>query len=43
MIYAFLRLISQQNPMGWPLFWTCAAGTLGIIMYRKWKKKKSSK
>ena len=41
MIYSFLVLIAQQNPIGWPVFWTCAVATLGIIMYRRWKKKKS--
>ncbi len=40
-IYAFLGLIPQQNPIGWPLFWTCAAGALAVILFRKWKKKRS--
>ncbi len=38
-IYAFLGLIPQQDPIGWPLFWGCAVGTLGIIIYRKKKRK----
>ncbi len=38
-IYAFLGLIIQQDPMGWPLFWGCAVGALVIIIYRKKKKK----
>ena len=41
-IYSFLFLISQQDPMGWPVFWTCAAGALAIIMYRKWTRKKAN-
>ena len=40
-IYAFLGLIAQQNPIGWPVFWGCAAGALGIIIYRKWMRKKT--
>ncbi len=40
-IYAFIGLIPQQNPMGWPVFWACAAGALAIILYRKWTRKKS--
>ena len=40
-IYSFLFLISQQDPMGWPVFWACASGALGIILYRKWTRKKS--
>jgi len=39
-IYAFLGLISQKDPLGWPLFWSCAAGALAIIIYRKKKRKK---
>jgi len=38
-IYAFLGLIPQQDPIGWPVFWGCAGGTLAIIIYRKRKKK----
>jgi hypothetical protein len=38
-VYAFLGLISQQDPLGWPVFWGCAAGALGIIIYRKKKQK----
>ncbi len=38
-IYAFIGLIPQQDPIGWPLFWGCAAGTLLIIIYRKKKRK----
>jgi len=42
MIYSFLGLISQEDPMGWTIFWACAIGTLGIILYRKQKRKKES-
>ena len=31
---------SQQDPIRWPVFWGCAAGALGIIIYRKWMRKK---
>ena len=35
MIYAFLGLMAQGDPMGQYIFWSCAVGTLGIILYRK--------
>ena len=38
-IYAFLGLIAQQDPAGWPVFWTCAGGALGIILILKKTKK----
>ncbi len=38
-VYAFLGLIPQQDPLGWPLFWGFAGGALAIIIYRKKKKK----
>jgi hypothetical protein len=40
-IYAFLGLIPQQDPIGWPLFWGCAGGALAIIIYRRKKKEKN--
>jgi len=40
-IYAFLGLIPQQNPAGWPVFWACAGGALAIIMLRKKKAKQN--
>lgn len=40
-IYAFIGLIPQQNPAGWPVFWGCAGGVLAIILYRKKKKKET--
>ncbi len=38
-IYSYLGMIG--NDLRWPVFWSCAAGTLAIIIYRKWMKKKS--
>lgn len=38
--YAYLGMIG--NELRWPVFWSCAAGALGIIIYRKWMQKKSS-
>ena len=40
MIYAFLGLMAQGDPMGQYIFWSCAVGTLGIIFYRKQKRKR---
>ena len=40
--YAFMVPIPQDDPSGWPLFWGCAAGALGIIIYRKKRKKINS-
>ena len=40
MIYAFLGLMAQGDPMGQYIFWSCAVGTLGIILYRKQKRKR---
>ena len=39
-IYAFLGL-GLRDPIGGPLFWTFAAGALAVILFRKWKKKRS--
>ncbi|MCG8520723.1 MAG: hypothetical protein MI744_00780 [Pseudomonadales bacterium] len=39
-IYSFLGM-SLDDPLRWPVFWGCAAGALGIIIYRKWMRKKS--
>ncbi len=39
-IYAFLGPILQGDPIGWPLFWACAIGALGVILYRKKMRKK---
>ena len=40
MFVAFVGLIPNYEAGLSPLFWGCAAGALGIIMYRKWKRKK---
>ncbi len=40
-IYAFLGLIAQQDPIGWYVFWGFALGALGVILYRKWMRKRS--
>ena len=37
-IYSYLGMIG--NDLRWPVFWGCAAGALGIIIYRKWMRKK---
>jgi hypothetical protein len=37
-IYSYLGMIG--NDLRWPVFWGCAAGALGIIVYRKLMKKK---
>ena len=38
-VYAFIGPIPRQDPVGWPIFWACAIGTLAIIIYRKKLKK----
>lgn len=42
-IYAFLGLIVvDRNPdVGWPVFWAFALGALGVILFRKWMRKRS--
>jgi len=40
-IYSYLGMIG--NDLRWPVFWSCAAGALAIIIYRKWMKKKLEK
>ena len=42
-IYAFLGLIViDRNPdVGWKVFWAFALGALGVILYRKWMRKRS--
>lgn len=37
-IYSYLGMIG--NDLRWPVFWGCAAGALGIIVYRKLMRKK---
>lgn len=43
MILAFVGVIPEQEAGLSPLFWICAVGALGIIFYRKMKKKQESK
>ena len=38
-IYAFLGLISQGDPNGWPVFWACAGGAFAVAIYNKRLKK----
>ncbi len=40
-IYSYLGMIG--NDLRWPVFWSCAAGVLAIIIYRKWMRKKLEK
>lgn len=42
-IYAFVGLVPQKDPNGWPLFWACAIAALIIIVYLKQKRKKMLK
>ena len=42
-VYAYLGLIAQRDPMGWPVFWACAGGALAIIILRKKKKQSQEK
>ena len=39
-IYSYIGMIG--NDLRWPVFWGCAAGALGIILYRKFMAKKLS-
>jgi len=39
-IYSFIGMIDHE--LRWPVFWGCAAGALGIILLRKWQKKKKN-
>jgi len=41
-VYAFVGPIPQQDPMGWPIFWSCAGGALAIILLRKRRAKTSA-
>ena len=42
-VYAYLGLIAQKDPMGWPVFWACAGGALAIIILRKKKRQVQEK
>lgn len=41
-VYAYLGMIAQGDPAGWTVFWACALGALGIIMYRKWSRREGA-
>ena len=41
-VYAFMVPIPNQDPAGWPIFWSCAAGALAVIVYRGWARKRES-
>jgi len=40
-VYSFLGM--GDSELKWPVFWGCAGGTLMIIFYRNWKRKKTEK
>ncbi len=42
-ILSFTTLIPQKSEFGWPIFWICAGGALGIILYRKKQRSKAAK
>jgi len=37
-IYSFIGMIESE--LRWPVFWTCAGGTIAIIVYRNYLKKR---
>jgi hypothetical protein len=37
-IYAFVGPIPQQDPLGWPIFWSCAGGAFIVILLKKKKR-----
>ena len=37
-IYSFVGMMESE--LRWPVFWTCAVGTMAIIVYRNYIKKK---
>ena len=39
-IYSFLGM--TESELRWPVFWSCAAGALAIIVYRNWMRKKTA-
>jgi len=42
-IFAFLGLVARQDPLGWPVFWACAAGAVASNVYKRHLKKKGSR
>ncbi len=37
-VYSFIGM--TESELRWPIFWGCAAGALGIIIYRNYMKKR---
>jgi hypothetical protein len=37
-VYSFIGM--TESDLRWPIFWSCAAGALGIIIYRNYMKKR---
>ena len=40
-IYSFIGM--TESELRWPIFWMCAVGTMAIIVYRNYIKKKKKK
>ena len=38
-VYSFIGIIPNDPSTGWPVFWSCAAGALAIILIRKRQRK----
>jgi len=38
---AYSFLFMGDNQLRWPVFWGCAGGALGIILYRRSKQKRT--
>ena len=37
-VYSFIGM--TESDLRWPIFWSCAASALGIIIYRNYMKKR---
>ena len=37
-VYSFIGM--TESELRWPIFWSCAAGALGIIIYRNYMRKR---
>ena len=40
-IYSFIGM--TESELRWPVFWSCAGGTLAIIVYRNYMRRKEGK
>ena len=40
-VYSFIGM--TESELRWPVFWTCAGGTIAIIMYRNYIRKRKKK